>query len=336
MAYAKIKDTFWTDDKIAKLGLKEKLAYLYLMTCPHKNLIGLYRIPVAYMAFDLNWEPGEVEEAIRALENGGFIKYDFQTAFVLIKRFLKHNRLENPNQITAAVTKIEELAVNPLIADFAKALEDIDDTALEPLRNRLSTVAYTEAVAVTETVKETEAVTVGEMGICAPLKSSSPDGDQLLETPSVPHRAIPYKAIKDLYNSLCPGLRPLKTLTDERKKAISARWHMDPEFQTLKFWESFWNRVWCSDWLCGRVEGRDGKSFTADFDWCLRPRSFSRIVEGKYDPQMSRRGNGTKNRMDILAERDPQDILRETFAPRNLRDDGIETVESEGADHDQR
>lgn len=336
--YTKIHDTFWTDAKVNRLGSQIKLAYLYLLTSPHRNLLGLYRLPVAYMAFDLRWDPEDAKEAVRILESEGFITYDRGSSFVLVKRFLKHNRLENPNQTKAALAKLKEIGSNPLLGVLATAIDGIDDPYLEPLRNRLETLLEglpnKEEEKEEEKEKEEEEEKEGENRICGERKSSSPDGDQLPKNTQT--RTVPYGKIVDLYNELCPGLRKVVTITDDRKKKMSARWHTRHEFQTIDFWASFWNRVWCSDWLCGRVEGHDGKTFTADFDWCLRPRSFSRIVEGKYDPKSSGRGNGTKNRMDILSERDPQDILRETFAPRSLRDDGIETVEAEGADHDQR
>jgi len=336
--YTKIRESFWTDEKVCRIPDKGKLAYLYLLTSPHRNILGLYRLPVAYMACDLCWEPREANEAIKCLEEAGLIVYDEKSAFVLVRGFLKHNRPENPNQIKAAMARLKEVEGNPLLPALYQELNGMEDTCLDPLRNRLETLLdpfgnSSETVrepfgnrfgTVSDKEEEEEEEEEKEKGeeeeeeeeegrprICAARKSLSPGGDQP-HKPRLSRIKVPYQQIVDLYNNLCPGLPKVVTLNDERKRALSARWHTSPEFQTLAFWQGFWERVWLADWLCGRIEGKDGRSFMADFDWCIRPRNFTRIIEGRYDPKPGR-GKAARSRIDALAEKDPQDILREAF-----------------------
>lgn len=330
--YTKIRESFWTDEKVCRIPDKGKLAYLYLLTSPHRNILGLYRLPLAYMAFDLRWEPQEAQEAIKCLEAEQFILYDRESAFVLVRRFLKHNRLENPNQIKAAMAKLKEVEGNSLLPALYRSLNEVEDACLEPLRNRLETLLEglpnKEEEKEKEKEKEEEEEEEGKIGFAESRKSLSPDGDQPQKAGKT-RGTIPYQKIADLYNACCPGLSQVRTITDERKRAISARWHTSPDFQTLSFWEAFWKRVWLADWLCGRIDGKDGKGFLADFDWCIRPRNFARIIEGKYDPKPGK-GKGARSRVDVLAEKDPREILEETFKPRSLRDEpGFGAVDAE-------
>jgi hypothetical protein len=214
-----------------------------------------------------------------------------------------------------------------------RSLNEVEDACLEPLRNRLETLLEglpnKEEEKEKEKEKEEETEEEGKNGIAGSRNSLSPVGDQPQKSRKS-RMNVPYQKIADLYNDLCPGLQKVVTMGDDRKKALSARWHTSPEFQTLSFWEGFWRRVWLADWLCGRIEGKDGRSFMADFDWCIRPRNFVRIIEGKYDPKPGK-GKAARNRMDVLAGKDPREILAETFKPGSLRDEaGFEVVEAGG------
>ena len=53
--YAKVSPQFWigkTGKAIKKAGPEATIVALYLMTCPHANMIGLYYVPLMYIAHE--------------------------------------------------------------------------------------------------------------------------------------------------------------------------------------------------------------------------------------------------------------------------------------------
>lgn len=53
---------------------------------------------------------------------------------VLVKNFLSYNPLENPNQVKAAISQMEQLPATPLLISLAKILEQMANPLYEPLR----------------------------------------------------------------------------------------------------------------------------------------------------------------------------------------------------------
>lgn len=165
--YTKIKDSFWTDEKVQGWGDQAKLLALYLTSSRHKNLIGCYQIPIAYIAEDLGWTEKDVASRIDNLEAAGFIRYDYQHKVVWIIKFLRHNEIENRNQWIAARKLYEDLPKTTLLKALREGLnqyeirfnaplpdreEEINnplETLPEPLRNRNERAADSVAVAVT-------------------------------------------------------------------------------------------------------------------------------------------------------------------------------------------
>lgn len=91
-SYAKVSPRFWT----GAIGLRlrgdpiaQTLA-LYLVTCEHSNLAGLYRLPVAYVCNDIGLPEDKIRGALGKLVEVGFCKYDEDTQRVWIIEHLRH------------------------------------------------------------------------------------------------------------------------------------------------------------------------------------------------------------------------------------------------------
>jgi len=50
----------------------------------------------------------------------------------------------------------------------------------------------------------------------------------------------------------------------------------------LAWWAEFFQHIDKSKFLTGKVNSKDGRAFTADLEWIVRPSNFAKIVEGKY------------------------------------------------------
>jgi uncharacterized protein YdaU (DUF1376 family) len=117
----------------------------------------------------------------------------------------------------------------------------------------------------------------------ADASSSSPD----VEDPKAKADPIPYSAIVDLYHTT--GLPRVQVLTAKRKAAVRQR-HASLFSRSLQSWEAYFQAVSRSDFLMGRVPGKDWR---ADFDFLIREDSAIKILEGKYHGS-NQRGNGSE------------------------------------------
>jgi hypothetical protein len=107
--YGKIYGSYWTSSDIAPLDLDVKTIGAYLLSSPHANMIGCYRLPVAYAVDDLRTSSETVSKGLRELSRVGFVTHDSTLSWVLIRRFLIWNPIENPNQGKAAAKLVEEV-----------------------------------------------------------------------------------------------------------------------------------------------------------------------------------------------------------------------------------
>lgn len=74
----------------------------YLLTSPHSNMLGCFRVPMAYVADDLKWGMERVIEGFREVFEKGFATFNEASNWVVIHKFLKWNQPENPNVVKAA------------------------------------------------------------------------------------------------------------------------------------------------------------------------------------------------------------------------------------------
>ena len=123
--YTKIEDGIWRKMKQNQLSETAKILYLYLFTCPHRNMIGLYYIPLAYCSADLGMEPERVSEGFRELQDAGLLLCDEAEEMVLLPEFLRMNPLDNANVEKKACTVFSALPETWLFGPFGAILEQL-------------------------------------------------------------------------------------------------------------------------------------------------------------------------------------------------------------------
>jgi hypothetical protein len=96
--YGAIHTSFWTNPDMQNLPGMAKLLAVYLLTEPHTNMLGCFRLPIGYVSTDLNWTNDRVLEAFKLLSANGFATYDQKSHWVFIHNYLKWNPIDNPNQ----------------------------------------------------------------------------------------------------------------------------------------------------------------------------------------------------------------------------------------------
>lgn len=125
MRYQKIHSQIWNDEKFITLSPKQQRLFLYILTCPHGNIIGMFVLKMGYVCDDLKCTVKDLEKDLRKLIESEVIKYDFSTSIVLIKRFLRHNPITNPNQVKAAKNMFNELPKSKLLREFVEVLPEV-------------------------------------------------------------------------------------------------------------------------------------------------------------------------------------------------------------------
>lgn len=125
MRYQKIHSQIWNDEKFVTLTPLQQRLFLYILTCPHGNIIGFFVLKLGYICDDLKSSQKEIAKDLHKLIEIGAIDYDFNSSIILIKNFLKHNPITNPNQVKAAVKMLRELPNNVLFQSFKEVLPEV-------------------------------------------------------------------------------------------------------------------------------------------------------------------------------------------------------------------
>jgi DnaD/phage-associated family protein len=165
--YSKIDSRFWNDEKVCSLSQTARYLLLYLLTTPHRNIIGCYRLNTHTARADTELVQRSFTVAWQQLLDNNIIKYDKATKIVLVKNFLKYNPIENPNQAKSAVEKLYELPKSLIYLDILASLKAADKAYLTPIIECITrlipeTLSGTVTGTVGETVNETLSGTVGE------------------------------------------------------------------------------------------------------------------------------------------------------------------------------
>lgn len=102
------------------------------------------------------------------------------------------------------------------------------------------------------------------------------DEDQNSKTPP-----CPVSKIVTLYHQTLPELARCAMLTPKREKQIRARWRSAEKFQSLAWWEKFFNYVRLSKFLMGD----NPRGWSADIEFLTSQSKFVAVLEGKYHQQ---------------------------------------------------
>ena len=114
-----------------------------------------------------------------------------------------------------------------------------------------------------------------------------PDGEPVDKLPDCQHQPV-----IDLYHQQLPTLRRVEVWNATRQGYLRQRWRevaaelaKDKPISAsavLDWFNDFFGHIQKSRFLVGKINGKDGRAFTADLEWILKPSNFAKIVEGKY------------------------------------------------------
>ena len=100
--YGKVHTSFWTSSNIRELSEDGRALAIYLLTCPHGTIAGVFRLPDGYACEDLQWTAERVKTTLAELFTNGFATRCETTKWVWVTKHFEWNPPENPNQKKAA------------------------------------------------------------------------------------------------------------------------------------------------------------------------------------------------------------------------------------------
>jgi hypothetical protein len=100
--YGKVFSRIWESADFRALSEDGRTLVLYLLTCQHGTIAGVFRVPDGYACEDLQWTPERVAEGFANVSAKGFATRCEATKWVWVAKFLEWNPPENPNQRKAA------------------------------------------------------------------------------------------------------------------------------------------------------------------------------------------------------------------------------------------
>ena len=118
---------------------------------------------------------------------------------------------------------------------------------------------------------------------------------------------IAEKNVVEQFGKICIDLAKPRALTVKRKASIKKAQQVLKK-QNLTFEELF-KIVQQSDFLCGRI--KTGRNWKADFDFVLNENNIMKIIEGKYDNEITCRG-GISSKPTYNLGQIKQDALNNT------------------------
>ena len=101
-----INTKFWNDPYIEELNSDEKLLFLYCLTSPHSNLLGIYEVSIKKISFETGINKETVLKAFERFEKD--YKVFYYDNFIIIPNFIKHQKL-NANMKKNVVTLFDDL-----------------------------------------------------------------------------------------------------------------------------------------------------------------------------------------------------------------------------------
>lgn len=259
--YRQIHIEFWQDPFILELTPEEKYFYLYLMTNSKTTQCGIYELPKRVIEFETGYNRETVEKLLQRFIDYKKITYNESTKEVFILNWLKFNPINNTN--------IEKCVL--------KELEDIkNQDFIESLLNKAIGMGYK--------IPLIQGAYKGLIrGLYTPTKKEEKEEEKEEEK-------IPCRKIAELYNNTCKSLSNIKTLSNNRKKAIKARWNQYN--QDISIFEDLFNKAESSNFL----KGNNDRNWKADFDWLMNEQNMTKVLEGKYINKVESGGNAVNPR----------------------------------------
>jgi len=219
--FGKVNESLWQDSNFIKLSETARLLYLYLLTNKHRGILGVYRLPLAYIEADTGIKGKPLTQALNDLVDIGYIEYDNDNEVVLIVKYLQINNHYNYKHIQGGIREIQELK----LSNVSKTFKSIISKIIETDANQQNIDKFKEILTIVEQqIDNTLAIDCQPIGNGLPVSisisnsiSNSKEGGEGGEKKS------DLELVKEIHQKLCDESGKNFKLTEAVKTSIRAR-----------------------------------------------------------------------------------------------------------------
>ena len=102
-----ISSSFWSDDWVDSLNIKEKLVYLYLLTNDSTSICGVYKLTIKRIKDDTGVLREEIREILQKFTDDK--KAYYVDEYIILPNWLKHQHLSNESVKLGTIRALREL-----------------------------------------------------------------------------------------------------------------------------------------------------------------------------------------------------------------------------------
>ena len=129
--YARTYPGFWTGKtgkQLRSCGYESRIIAHYVFSSPHSNMIGLYYLPLPYIAYETGIPEDGILSALKCLEDIQFCFYDQESEFVWVPSMAKYQigkeLKPNDKQVKGINNICKTLPKNPFLDEFYHTYKD--------------------------------------------------------------------------------------------------------------------------------------------------------------------------------------------------------------------
>lgn len=113
MANRVISTDLWNDKKwVGITNINVRYMWLYLLTCPHSNSCGVFKLPLRYVEIDTGLNEDEIKRYIRELQDNHLCIYDSKGEEIAIPNYPIYNLRHINDRLAYMVAKGLKMAKN--------------------------------------------------------------------------------------------------------------------------------------------------------------------------------------------------------------------------------
>ncbi len=270
--YATVAPQFWlgkTGRELRKQGAEAQVVSFYLMTSPHANMLGLYYLPILYIAHETGLGLEGASKGLKSAIEAGFCSYDEDTEMVWVHEMAAYQvgKALKPgdNRCAGVRNEYSSLPENPFLSSFYERYKTDFHLNFKRESHHISEGA-------SKGLGSQDQEQDQEQDIDHGASAEADDHQQPVEK-------INYQPILEAYHELLPEMPQIKILTDARKKHIRTFWKKY-QFDDQR-WRAYLGYIatHCRWMLEDRPNGNGGFWKRKNLDYLITERCYVAVKE---------------------------------------------------------
>lgn len=298
-----IEREFWNDEQIIdEYSPEDKLFMMYLLTCPRGNALGIFKLPIKLIAFEIGYSPEAVRTLIdRFMNKYERINYDYENQEIAIFRALKYTVSKGGKPVEDMMRQLlEEVTVteniikvyNTMIPWWLKSNRIVDKKIKTLIEDEIEKRKNISNVNVN--VNDNVYVNVHSYNVSGDdsseaeeIKASQPLDDRRDDSYYDTSSDTWIKPIKDAWNKLDENIPRLQVINPNSEryrltKTAVNDYGVDKVVNVIQ-------SINDSEFLKGYVT-----EWKIYFDWFIKPNNFIKVMEGNYIDKDSKENKAAK------------------------------------------